>query len=228
MKTVAILAALAMSSAAMAAQTYGDSSNELFDNGFGHLDILSVTVSHDATSLFFDIETRSSLSDTNWGKYCIGINTGAANPDTTNGWGRNRITWGGQSINYWVGSWADGGSGGEVRQMSGLNNFSNTLIDATYNGGTQMSVVSSGFHQMISFSRASIGMTGNGTIRFDVITTGGGDGDPGVDHLSRSDMATPGWGSDSVAGGFASYTIPAPGALALVGLAGVAAGRRRR
>ncbi len=133
MKTVAMLAALAMSSAAMAAQTYGDSSNELFDNGFGHLDIVSVTVSHDASSLFFDIETRSSLSDTNWGKYCIGINTGAANPDTSNGWGRNRITWGGQSINYWIGTWADGGSGGEVRQMSGMNDFSNTLVDATYN-----------------------------------------------------------------------------------------------
>ncbi|RLS25245.1 MAG: PEP-CTERM sorting domain-containing protein, partial [Planctomycetota bacterium] len=48
------------------------------------------------------------------------------------------------------------------------------------------------------------------------------------DHLSRSDIATSGWGSPSTSGTFLGYTtVPAPGAIALLGLAGLA-GRRRR
>lgn len=223
MKTVALFAGLAMGASAMA-DVYSDSSGELFDNGFAHLDILSVTVSHTATHMTFDVLVAGDVNATNWGKYCIGINTGAPGADTANGWGRN-VSWGGQAINYWVGTWAD--VGGEVRQMTGANNGSNNLIDATYLGGTQMTVTAAGFHQIITFSRASIGFTGNGTILFDVLTTGGG-ADPGVDHLSRSDMATPGWGTTSVAGQFLSYTIPTPGSIALIGLGGLAAVRRRR
>jgi hypothetical protein len=116
MKTMsmAALAAAGLVASAQAGVTYTDAQNELFDNGFGHLDIASVTVSHTSTALTFDIEVRSSLSATNWGKYCIGINTGASNQDSTNGWGRN-INWNGQNITHWIGTWADGGSGGEVR-----------------------------------------------------------------------------------------------------------------
>jgi hypothetical protein len=225
MKIAALLAAMAMGSASMAAVTYNDAVNDLFDNGFAHIDIVNVTVSHTATTLTFDVQARGDLNATNWGKYCIGINTGAANADTSNGWGRN-ISWGGQAINYWIGTWAD--VGGEVRQMTGANNNSNNLIDATYNSGTQMTVTASGFHQIITFARSSIGMTGNGTFTFDVITTGGGGGDPGVDHLSRSTPATSDRSVQSSSGQFLSYTIPTPGSLALLGLGGLVAGRRRR
>jgi len=224
MKTFALIACLALGSSAMA-NPYIDATSELFDNSFTHLDIVNVTVSHTATHMTFDVLLNGNINSTSWGKYCIGINTGAPGADTTNGWGRN-VSWGGQGINYWVGTWAD--VGGEVRQMSGANDGSNTLIDATYNGGTQMSVTALGFHQIITFSRASIGFTGDGTIYFDVITTANGGGDPGVDHLSRSDMATPGWGTTSVSGNFLAYTIPTPGSIALIGLGGLAAIRRRR
>lgn len=225
MKTFALIAGLALGSSAMA-NPYIDATSELFDNGFTHLDIVSVSVSHTATHMTFDVLLNGNINATNWGKYCIGINTGAPGADTTNGWGPRPVSWNGQAINYWVGTWAD--TGGEVRQMSGANDGSNTLIDATYNGGTQMSVTALGFHQVITFSRASIGFTGNGTILFDVLSSGGGNGDPGVDHLSRSDMSTPGWGTPSVAGQFLSYTIPTPGSIALIGLGGLAAIRRRR
>ena len=78
-----------------------------------------------------------------------------------------------------------------------------------------------------TLSLASLGLSAGQTIYFDVATSGGGN-DPGVDHLSRSDAATPGWGTASTAGTFLAYTtVPAPGAIALLGLAGLA-GRRRR
>jgi hypothetical protein len=76
-------------------------------------------------------------------------------------------------------------------------------------------------------SLASLGVGAGQTIYFDIATSGGGN-DPGVDHLSRSDAATPGWGTASTAGGFLSYTVvPTPGALALLGVAGLVCRRRR-
>jgi YidC/Oxa1 family membrane protein insertase len=75
---------------------------------------------------------------------------------------------------------------------------------------------------------SSLGLSIGDTFRFDVISTGGGF-DPGVDHLSRNDFATDNWGTQSVGGSFLSYTvIPSPGALALLGMGGLMAGRRRR
>jgi hypothetical protein len=82
--------------------------------------------------------------------------------------------------------------------------------------------------QFITVSRALMGLNSDQTFTFDVVTTAGGGNDPGVDHLSRGDQATPGWGTASTAGSFLSYTIPAPGAVSVLGLAGLAAARRRR
>lgn len=236
MKTVfAVLAAAGLATAA-SATTYTDSQNELFDNGFGHLDIASVDVTHDANFITFTINVRGSIDagagGSNWGKYCIGIDTGSVGGDTTNGWGRN-VSWGaGQGIEFYVGSWADAGfpfgGGAELRQMSGLNDGSNTLLDATYTTNTLIQASTAAFSQTLSVSRAAIGMGGNGTFRFDIFTTGGGGADPGVDHLSRGDAATDGWGTQSVSGQFLSYTIPTPGALALMGMGGLIAARRRR
>jgi hypothetical protein len=76
-------------------------------------------------------------------------------------------------------------------------------------------------------SLAALGVGAGQTFYFDIATSGGGN-DPGVDHLSRADQATPGWGTASTSGNFLAYTtVPTPGALALLGLAGLA-GRRRR
>ncbi len=231
MKTVfAVLAAAGLATAA-SATTYTDSQNELFDNGMGHMDITSVDVTHDANFITFAINLRGSIDagtgGTDWGKYCIGIDTGAVGGDTSNGWGRN-VNWGsGQGIEFWVGSWVDSGGGAELRQMSGANDNSNTLLDATYSTNTLINASQTAFTRTITVSRSAIGMAGNGTFRFDVLTTGS-NFDPGVDHLSRSDAATDGWGTQSVAGQFLSYTIPTPGALALMGMGGLVAARRRR
>lgn len=228
MKTVFALVALAgLAAAAQAQVTYNDSSNDLFNNGFDHLDITSVVVSHDASNIYFTVNTRGNVAATAWGKYMIGINTGAANADAGNGWGRP-INFNGQLINFWVGSWADNGGsgfGGELRQMDGAGG--NNLLDATYLAGTMISGTST-VSQNFTVSRAALGLTGNQSFSFDVMTSGGGGGDPGVDHLSNSGLATTDWSVGSTAGTFLSYTIPAPTTAGLLGLAGVVAGRRRR
>ncbi len=227
-KALALLAVAGLASAAQASVTFTDSQNDLFDNGFGHLDISSVEVSHDATNITFTINVRSSLDDTNWGKYCIGIDTGVAGGDAGNGWARP-VSWNGQGIDWYVGSWADdngGNFGAELRSPTGF--LPNGPDYATWLNNFPGSGSSIGTQQIITISRAALGLTGDSSFCFDVFTSGGGGGDPGVDHLSRSDLATTDWGVGSVSGNFLCYTIPTPGAAALLGLGGLVASRRRR
>lgn len=227
MKLAGIAVAVALAAAGVAqGDVYTDAQNDLFDNSFAHLDIASVSVTHDANNIYFDIVTRGDVSAPTWGKYMISINTAAPANDAGNGWGRP-INWNGQGIDFWIGTWADDGGtnfGGELRQMDGLGG--NVLLAATYAGpgisGTSFTT------QSITVSRSLLGLTGNDTFSFDVMTSGGGGGDPGVDHLSRADLATTDWSVGSSAGQFLTYTIPTPGALALMGLGGLAAFRRRR
>jgi hypothetical protein len=228
MKIAAVLAVAGLAFAAQA-DVYSDATNDLFNNGFGHLDISSVAVTHDASNIYFSINTRSSPVATNWGKYCIAINTvGSSINSSGNGWGRP-VNWNGQGVDFWIGSWADGpGFGGELRQMTNSSNNDNTLLAATYVPGPGISGSTTAAGQLITVSRALLGLNSDQTFAFDVITSGGGGNDPGVDHLSRADLATTDWSVPSTAGSFLSYTIPAPGAAGLLGLAGLAAARRRR
>lgn len=223
-----VAAAFALVAAASGQTNYTDSANDLFNNDFAHLDIVNVAVSHDDTFLYFAITTRGDVSNPNWGKFCIGIDVAAnLTNDAGNGWGRP-VSWNGQGIDFWVGTWADnngGGFGGELRQMDGIGG--NTLLDATYTTGTLING-SSTVTQNIRIDRAALGLAGFGVIGFDVLSSGGGGTDPGVDHLSRPDLATTDWSVPSTAGQFLVYTVPAPGVLALAGLGGLIVGRRRR
>lgn len=203
----------------------GDLHDFFASQNFNHLDIVSVSVTNDATNLYFDIQLNADIDATAWGKYCVGINNSQGGPsDGGNGWGRN-IDWGGMSITHWIGTWADDGGSGIGGQVWSYDGVGWNLTDGL--SGADDSQHGAG-HQIFSVSLASLGMGFGDVLLFDVISTGGGN-DPGVDHLSRFDYATDSWGTTSVAGSFLAYTIvPSPSAIALFGLGGLAVARRRR
>ncbi len=207
---------LAVCASAQASVTYQDSVNDLFDNGLTNLDITSVDVSHDENNLYMNINLAGDIAAANWGKYLIAINAFDGGT-SSNPWGRN-IDFGGEDIDRFIGSWADGGGG-----ASGFQHFTDWYEAAGVSA--DFSNASSGSIQY-TISRDWLGAPYD-TFKFDVMTTGGGAFDPGVDHLSRSDQATGGWGDTSQSGDFLVYDLPAPGALVLLGLAGIMRSRRR-
>ncbi|MGH7243873.1 MAG: PEP-CTERM sorting domain-containing protein [Phycisphaerales bacterium] len=218
-----LFAAAALMVAAGAAQAvptvYNDAQNDLFDNGFSNLDIKSVSVDNDANNVYLTVETRGYQ---NWTKYMIYMNTGASDVTGTNGWGRpvNLTT----QIDHYVGSWVDAGSNNQENRS--WDGFNWNLDATTSNDQSQIAANKVTF----TISRSFLGLLGNGVILFDVATSGGGGGDPGVDHLSRNDPATTDWSVPSTSGNFLAYTlqVPTPGSLALIGMGGLLAARRRR
>jgi len=213
MKRSLLVTAVAASLASVAAaDSYTDASNDLFDNGFDNLDITGVSMSDDGSNLTLAITTRGFQT---WTKYMMYFNTTGAGT-TSNAWGRPvNLT---SNIDYYVGSWVDAPADNAQFWSWGSGAWGQT--------GTLTNAVS-GNTVTFTFSMASLGLSAGQTIYFDVATSGGGN-DPGVDHLSRSDLATSGWGEASTSGSFLAYTtVPTPGAIALLGLAGLV-GRRRR
>ncbi|MDG2201441.1 MAG: hypothetical protein P8K80_09715 [Phycisphaerales bacterium] len=191
-----------------------DATGDLFDNGYSNLDISKVEISHDDANVNMKIELHGEITVANWGKYLVAIDAyegGAAD----NPWGRN-IDYSGVEADRFIGSWVDGGGG-----ILGYKHYGGWNED---NSGLSMSVDSNSV--TITFSRDWLGADIS-KFDFDVMTTGDGNA-PGVDHLSRSDVATPGWGDTSYSGDFLTYNLPAPGALLLLGVAGLARSRRRR
>jgi hypothetical protein len=214
MRALALIAVGAIASTA-AADTYGDASLDLFDNGFDNLDITSVDMSDDGVNLTIAVTTRGFQ---NWTKYMMYFDT-AAGGTSSNAWSRP-VDLAGREIEHYIGSWVD---------ASPNNAQFVSWTGSAWNWGSEMYLTNSVSGNTVTWqvSLASLGLGAGQTFYFDVATSGGG-ADPGVDHLSRADQATPGWGTASTAGGFLSYTtVPAPGAIALLGLAGLA-GRRRR
>ena len=206
-----IVVAASLASMANAA-VYTDSTFDLFDNGLDNLDITGVDVSDDGTNLSIAVTTRGFQ---NWTKYMMYFDT-AAGGTTSNAWNRPvNLT---SNIDHYLGSWVDSPSNNTQFFSFAGNawNYTGTLTNSVAGNTVTWTV-----------SLASLGVSAGQTIYFDVATSGGGN-DPGVDHLSRSDAATPGWGTASTSGNFLAYTVvPTPGALALLGVAGIV-GRRRR
>ena len=217
MKQSLLVTAVAAALASVAsADSYTDSSFDLFDNGFDNLDITGVDMTDDGTNMTVSITTRGFQT---WTKYMMYFNTSGGAGTSSNAWSRPvNLT---SNIDYYIGSWVDAASN---------NSQLVTWTGGAWNWGSEQYLTNSVSGNTVTWqiSLAAMGLSAGSTFYFDVATSGGGN-DPGVDHLSRSTAATSGWGEASTAGPFLAYTVtPAPGAVALLGLAGIAAGGRRR
>jgi hypothetical protein len=243
-RSVLIVAVLAACSPAFGA-VYNDSVGDLHNgvpagdnfSGFTHLDIVSVEVSNDASDITFTITLNGNIATAggvDWGKYMVGIDSLGSDPgDSTvpgsNPWGPRPITMP-TGMDYWLGSWADGGGGHQVW------NYNDTTpgiwANPAGNEGVDLSQASSG---KISFTvgLSELGLGIGDTIGFDVYSSGGGGGDSAIDALSTATPSVLTWGQEFVSLPSSLYTIvPEPATLVLCGLGALAMGlgckRRRR
>jgi hypothetical protein len=218
--------------------SYDDAINDIgsgIANAGGTLDIVRMEVSNTATDIVFRMTVNGFVEgpgSTDWGKFMIGISTGSNAGDSGtsgNGWGRpiNMASPNG-GMNYWVGSWVDGGGGA---QRWAYNGTSWSEVAATYSTGFG-SYSFAGNQLTYTMSLASLGLSVGNTFFFDAYSSGGGGGDSAIDALANPNVSVTGWGGPYTSGGanpVLSYTVvPAPGAVALLGLAGLMARRRRR
>jgi hypothetical protein len=202
-----------------------------FNTGGGTLDLVSMEVSHTATDIQFKLTVNGSISSTDWGKFMVGIaNNKGYGTSTSDGWARPITMSANGGMTNWFGAWLDNGGGAENRS----NQTSWGLTGATYNGNFGNFAFAAGAQSTITYgvSIASIGMSIGDTFRFDAYSSGGGGGDSAVDALANPNVAITSWSQayDSGTSNSFSYTlaaIPAPGAIALIGLAGLVARRRK-
>jgi hypothetical protein len=231
----ALVAGVALQAhAAPGVTTFNDAINDIdpsIATGNGTLDLVKMEVSNTATDVVFQLTVNGNIGSTDWGKFMIGIaNNKGYGTSSSDGWGRPITMSANGGMTNWIGSWVDGGGGAENRS----NQTSWGLTGATYNGNFGGFSLSAGAQSTITYtvSIASLGMSIGDTFSFDAYSSGGGGGDSAVDALANPNVAITSWGQayDSGASNSFSYTlgaIPAPGAIALIGVAGLL-GRRRR
>ena len=201
--------------------------------GNGTLDILSMEVSHTATDIQFKLTVNGDIDVTDWGKFMIGIANNKGNgTSSSDGWARPITMSANGGMTNWLGGWVDGGGGAENRSHEIFDRWG--LTGATYNSNFGNFALAGRTQSTITYgvSIASLGMSIGDTFRFDAYSSGGGNGDSAVDALANPNVAITSWGQayDSGTSTSFSYTltaIPAPGAIALVGLAGLVARRRK-
>ena len=206
--------------------TYSDSTNDIgagLATGDGTLDLVSMEVSNTATDIVFKLTVNGSFSNVDWGKFMVGIATNnGTGTSTGNGWGRPINMSANGGMTHWIGSWVDSGGGAELRS----NAAGWGLLGATYNGNFGgFSVGASDV--TFTVSMAALGLNVGDSFVFDAYSSGGGGGDGAIDALSASSPSVANWGDTfTTSAGFSYTVVPAPGALALLGLAGL--GRRSR
>lgn len=211
-------ALLGCASAALAvnvhAATYNDPTGDTLPTA-SIMDITSVEVNSTATDLIFKINLAGDPVATDWGKYMIALDTTAGGDSAGNGWSRP-ISMSG--MDYWVGSWVDGGNGAEVRKYTGAW----ALQSATYGPNTDNLLVSKDSSSVtVQFAFAGLGLGAGSSFIFDVFSSGGGGGDSAIDALANPAQSVANWGDVYGSQSTLSFTIPQvpePTSLAFLGL----------
>jgi hypothetical protein len=187
-------------------------------------DIASFEVSNNATDVVMTLSMF--VNNPGWGNYLVGIKTPSAPASTTNPWGRP-ITFTNTPINYWIGTWTDGGGGSQLWSYNGTS-WSNTgaLSSFVFSSSTNKAVM--------TFSLASAGLAVGDIFTFDVFSSGSGGGDAAIDSLNDPNVTTSSWTGTYNSTLSSSYqVVPEPSTVALLalsalGVAGYAARRRAR
>lgn len=209
---------LSVTTQSSSAAVYGDSTGENFTGaGGGILDIVSVEVNHTATDLIFKISLAGNPVSTDWGKYMISLDTTAGGTSSGNAWGRP-ISMSG--MDFWFGSWADGGNGVQLHQYSG--SWSQIGGSGTFAGGPALpglSITKDASSITITAPFASLGLSIGNSFLFDIYTSGGGGGDSAVDALANPSQSIADWGNAYTTQTPVSYTltqVPEPSAAAIL------------
>ena len=188
------------------ATIYTDATGENFTGaGGGILDISSVEVTAGPSDLIFKINLTGDPTATDWGKYMVGIDSVAGGDTTGDGWVRPISMSSG--MDYWIGSWADGGNGAEVWKYTG----SWGLQNATYATPGGLAFAKDTSSVTVSYPYASLGLAPGSTIAFDVFTSGGGGTDSAVDALANPAQSISDWPNPyNSASNVDLFTIPVP------------------
>ena len=183
--------------------------------GNANLDLTTIEVTNDDDYVYFAISTSEFAE---WTKYMVFLDyADSGNSGFNNPWGRS-VDMGANKIDAFAGIWVDNGGGSLTYSAGGGDWFESSFGTTVEFSGTTVST---------RFSLNAMGIGVGDVIKFDIGTTGGGSADPATD-LASVGSTSGSWGGSSSAGELRSYTVvPAPGALALMGLAGVFARRRR-
>ena len=177
----------------------------LVGTGGGILNISSVEVTSGLSSLTFKINLTGDPVATDWGKYMIAIDSTPGGDSAGNGWSRPI---GMPGMDFWLGTWVDGGNGGEVRNWGGA---SLGLQSATYGANPDAISVSKNSSSVTIFlNYAGLGLAPGSTFNFDVFTSGGGGTDGAIDALGNPNQTIANWGDNYNSGVLInSFTIPA-------------------
>jgi len=187
--------------------------------GNANLDITQVDVTDDGT----DLIVRLSVADldADWGKYLFFADyTTGGSGDNDNPWFRDIDGLSGTDL--FVGTWADAGGGADAYSHNGIAWNSTGSISAWIDW--EANTIQWNFYNFVS-DLSALGISG---FDFEVATTGGNGGDPAIDLLGGEGIQG-GWGQGSTSTDWMHYdfsTIPAPSALALLAIAGLAHRRR--
>ena len=208
------IALAAITASTSFADVYTDGS---FDQGpdNSNLDLISVEVTNDESNVFFSVTTREFAD---WTKYMVFVDSidDSGADGNNNGWVRN-VEMGPAGIDYFMGAWVDNGGG------TALYGWDDAWSSIT--GGSVVNIDGAANTVTMSISLATLGLELGDSLRFEIGTTGGGEGDPATDLMNGTSAS---WGGVSNFGTLLEYTtVPAPGALSLLVAAGLVARRRR-
>jgi hypothetical protein len=220
-KLIGMFAVTSLISGAVFADMYYDPEGDIA-TGNANLDITQVEVTDNGSDLFVSM-TVASL-DGDWGNYLLftSLPGVSGSGDNDNPWGRN--IGGLEDANWFSGTWLAGGGGIDTQTYSGGSGWQQgtwDIFDSSVSIDWATSTITWTYSGFVNMASAM----GHEGIDFEVATTGGNWGDPAIDLLGGEGGN---WGEGST-GAWTNYefsTVPAPSALALLAVAGLA--RRRR